>query len=281
MVLSNSKLKRKKREEAAIAAALSLQSGSDAVRAEDNLKGDIVADNPEKKKKKHKRANSKTADSDGPASDVGGLSARPTLDTEAENGLAGRLQGAKEKRDGDGAGASPREVHEFPPAEINAEGTERSAAGGVASELFEGRTGDLYKKKLRKKPRWEVDENGKRIKPAKALNDDPSNMLASTPSVNGLSQSQEPKTTSENKKVLSEVATSDAGDENRIFEGNEPWLASKRKKKKPATDKWGKKIDQPCEDTSAVSEEPSSDVNRYQKYLLWNYLVIISTTVIL
>lgn len=138
MVFFNFKLKRKKREEVVIVVVFLLQLGSDVVCVEDNLKGDIVVDNFEKKKKKYKRVNFKIVDFDGFVSDVGGFSVWLILDIEVENGLVGRLQGVKEKRDGDGVGVLLCEVYEFLFVEINVEGIEWSVVGGVVFELFEG-----------------------------------------------------------------------------------------------------------------------------------------------
>lgn len=275
MVLSNTKLKRKKREETAAAAVLIPPPDSNATSS---LANDVKGDSPAvlSAKKKNRRQKPKAVNGD--AND--GASGSIPEDIQATNSIPEEgkalavlpMQKSKKKRKID----SEVGLADGTPLEVDVGKTLDSSEGaGNCEEIGSGGADpgtvptheEAPKTKIRKKPRWELDENGKKVKPEKVGGEGkgPSNgSVTTTSSDKGTGIGDVLNGTVEKD---ADTAVADAvNDSDRIHQGDEPWLQSKRsKKKKKLTDRWGKKLSdaEAVSDDLTVNQEASQLASRY------------------
>lgn len=280
MVLSNTKLKRKKKEEAALAPP---PDSNATLSSADVVMNDSPAVASAKKKKRPKAKKSLGVDGNGSVGDVpadgDNGAANVTPDVAVEGGALkeeGVKQSKKKRKNAPEVAVvqeTPLEPGEKLPSSAGGDAgvSEVNGGGSAASEanLGQGEGEEVPKTKLRKKPRWEVDENGKRIKPKKVEGE-------------GEGPSDDPKASTSSEKGTEEGAditgaaekngdAASAPDSDRIHQGDEPWLQSKRsKKKKKLLDKWGKKVDEAAAvaDKQVVDEEAPQNVSRHEIALL-------------
>jgi nucleolin len=230
MVLSNSKLKRKKREEAV------LNPPPDS-SATPSVANDVKVETPALASAKKKKKKPKSIAVSGDAEEVaaGNGSEVPERDAVEREEVVQQPKKKKSK-------AAP--VLEEAVAAVEDAGV---STDNGAAPVQDGEP----KAKIRKKPRWEVDENGKRVKPQRAGGE-----TEGEGHPNGAKAAASPPKGAESGDVQNGAASvpDAANDGDRLHQGDEPWLQSKRKekkKKKKQTDKWGKKI----EEAEAVAVE--------------------------
>lgn len=242
MVLSNSKLKRKKREEAV------LNPPPDS-SATPSVANDVKAESPALASAKKKKKKPKSKAVNGDAEEVAAGNGSEVPESDAVEGEAAAQQPKKKK-----SKAAPVAEEAVAAVEDAGVSTENGADGAAPVQDGEPKT------KIRKKPRWEVDENGKRVKPQRAGGEgegQPDGAKAAATPANGAESGDV-----QNGAAAAPDAVSD-GD--RIHQGDEPWLQSKRKekkKKKKQTDKWGKKIED-AEAVAVENEEAPQVASRY------------------
>ncbi|KAG0586880.1 hypothetical protein KC19_2G124400 [Ceratodon purpureus] len=259
MVLSNTKLKRRKREEAAAVAALAPPPDSNATPSTADV---VMSDSPAvlsaKKKKRPKGKKANGGEGNGTVVDAPVEGDNDVVNATSKVGVEGDIvqeegvkQSEKKRKD------APEVTTQEPPLEAD-NGAEKlpSSAGEdagvpeVSGAVGEATVGaEVPKTKNRKKPRWEVDENGKRKRPNKPEGEDASEgTKASTSPDKGTEKGDDTNGSAEKNGDAATVAP----DGDRMHQGDEPWLQSKRsKKKKKLLDKWGKKI----EDAAVVADE--------------------------
>lgn len=261
MVLSNTKLKRRKREEAVAVAVLAPPPDSNATPSSaDVVMGDSPAVLSAKKKKRPKAKKANGDEADGtvvnvPVNGENGTSyATPEVAVEGSDLPDKGVKKSKKRKnapevatqeiaiEAENAGGDPGV------AEVN--------GGGVAASEASARQGqgeEAPKTKIRKKPRWEVDESGKRIKPQKPGVEGEGPPEASTSSDKGTEEGGDANGSAEKHGD----AAAAAPDGDRIHQGDEPWLQSKRsKKKKKLLDKWGKKVEDAA--AAVADEQPAN-----------------------
>jgi hypothetical protein len=236
MVLSNTKLKRRKREEAVAVAALAPPPDSNATPSSaDVVMGDSPAVLSAKKKKRSKAKKANGDEADGTVVNVPG------------NGENGIVDATPEVAVEDSA---------VPDEGVKKSGVAEVNGGGVAASeasAGQGQGEEAPKTKIRKKPRWEVDESGKRIKPQKPVAEGEGPPEASTSSDKGTEEGGDANGSAEKHGD----AAAAAPDGDRIHQGDEPWLQSKRsKKKKKLLDKWGKKVEDAA--AAVADEQPAN-----------------------
>jgi len=275
MVLSNTKLKRKKREETAAVALLIPPADSNATSSVGN---DVKGDSPavlSAKKKKNKRQKLKAVNGDVKGDAAGSVpeDVRDTNSIPEEVKILDvvPMQKSEKKR------KLPSEaglVHVIPLGVDVGKTLDSTEGAGNCEEIGSGGADpeavpmqeEVPKTKNRKKPRWVIDENGKKVKPQKVGEEGegpPNGAVTVTSSVKG----------TESGDVLNglvekdgSVAVADAvTDGDRLHQGDEPWLQSKRKKKKKLTDRWGKKLSdaEVVGDDLIANQEDSRLASRY------------------
>lgn len=261
MVLSNTKLKRKKREESAAVA--------DSTSILIDVKGHSPAVLSAKKKKRLKSKAVNGDEKDGTAGsvseDIGIINSIPEVSMEG-NAFQGEESKKKRKTDAEVlltevTQMEMEDVGRTLPSVGDAGGSEGDGVDDAAPEAVTGGEGAPIMK-IRKKPRWEVDESGKRIKPHKVggESEGPSNGAKALTSSDKGAEKGDVNNVFVEKDGDAAVGPSDAVDNgDRIHQGDEPWLESKRskKKKKRLIDKWGKKLDdtEAVDDGDAVNQE--------------------------
>ena len=260
MVLSNTKMKKKKREEAAAMTALAPPPDNNATPSSADV---IISDSPAVLSAKKKRPKAKKANGDGdngtvvdvPAdgnNDIANATPEVALEGSAPQDEGGKLKkrkNAPEVEVGERTPKGAERAGEKLPFSGRDAGVSEVNGEGVVSESNPGQGEEVPKTKMRKKPRWEVDDNGKRIRPKKIAGGD-----------EGPSEGPKASTSSDKGTETGDATNGDAAasapasDGDRIHQGDEPWLQSKRsKKKKRLLDKWGKKID----DAAVADEQPA------------------------
>jgi hypothetical protein len=262
MVLSNTKLKRRKREEAVAVAALAPPPDSNATPSSaDVVMGDSPAVLSAKKKKRSKAKKANGDEADGTVVNVPGNGENGIVDATPEVAVEDSavpdegVKKSKKKRKNAPEVATQETAIEAENAGGDPGVAEVNGGGVAASEASagQGQGEEAPKTKIRKKPRWEVDESGKRIKPQKPVAEGEGPPEASTSSDKGTEEGGDANGSAEKHGD----AAAAAPDGDRIHQGDEPWLQSKRsKKKKKLLDKWGKKVEDAA--AAVADEQPAN-----------------------